>query len=224
MNRMKPQPPFVWPEPRAYEALATYEHAPPFGELASATKSLFGTVSSLTARGVDVLEAWLEHEPDLKVRLIVTVYPACATRQPDLSRLLQIVERALGRLRVRICALERITDRGTNTLCFVAKISDVVHVVTGPSENFGLESTQEGQVNFVFRADPALVEAYRRHFDWLWARSREITAPGATLIPDLCLPEGTAEGSRLWRDYMNGPSDTGPEDAKVDPDTGDVRL
>ena len=224
MNLLKPQPPFVWPEPRARESQGTYEYTPPFGELALAANALFGTVSSLTVRGADVLEAWLEHEPDLKARLIVMVYPTCATRQADLSRLLQIAERASGRLRARICPLERLTDRSTNALCFVAKVSDTIHVVTGPSENFGLEPTQDEQVNFVFRADPAMVEAFRRHFDWLWAKSREINAPGATLIPDLSIPEGTAEGSRLWRDYMDGPAYAAAEVAEVDPNTGDVRL
>jgi hypothetical protein len=152
------------------------------------------------------------------------VYPACATRQADLCRLLQVAERASDRLLARICPIERIIDRGTNALCFVAKLSDAVHVVTGPSENFGLEPRQNGQVNFVFRADPAMVETFKRYFDWLWASSREIAAQGAALIPDLVFPEGSLEGARLWRAYMDGPSDGVREVARVNPDTGDVTL
>jgi hypothetical protein len=204
--------------------LGTYEHTPPFGQLALAASVLFGTVSSLTTRGIDVLEAWLERQPELKARLIVMVYPACATRQADLSRLLQLAERASDRLLARICPLERIIDRGTNALCFVQRVSDAVHVATGPSENFGLEPTQNGQVNFVFRADPSMVEAFKRYFDWLWASSREIAAQGAALIPDLVFPEGSLEGARLWRAYMDGPSEGAPEVAQVNPDTGDVTL
>jgi hypothetical protein len=69
-----------------------------------------------------------------------------------------------------------------------------------------------------------MVEAFKRYFDWLWASSRDITSRGVALIPDLVLPEGSIEGARLWRAYMNGPSDSAPEVAKVNPDTGDVTL
>ena len=184
-------------------------------------KALFGMASSLTVRGVEVLEAWLEHEPDLKARLIVMVYPTCATRQADLSRLLQVADRTSDRLRARICPLERITDRGTNALCFVAKATDALHIVTGPTEDFGLEPWQDDQVNFVFRADPPMVETFKRYFDWLWAKSREITAPGATLIPNLVLPEGSVEGGRLWWAYIDGSVDAAPEVREVDADEGD---
>jgi hypothetical protein len=210
--------------------MGAYEHEPPFGELALGASSLFGVVSALTTRGVDVLESWLDRKPDLKASLIVMVYPACATRQADLSRLLQAVERDPARLVVHICLLERTTDRANSVLCFLAPGSNVVHVVTGSSEDFGLEPDQDGQVNLVFRADPTLVEVFKRYFDWLWANSRSITAKGMTLIPDLVLPEGTEEGARRWQAYMSGlddatlHEDTPPPVAHVDPDTGDVTL
>ena len=75
MIPLKPQPSFVWPEPRAIEKICTYEYQPPFGELALSSHSLFGIVSALTGRGVDVLEYWLKGNPDLKVCLVVMVYP-----------------------------------------------------------------------------------------------------------------------------------------------------
>jgi hypothetical protein len=230
MNPLNPQPPFVWPEPRAIEKMCTYEHEPPFSELALASHSLFGIVSALAERGIDVLETWLEDNPNLKACLIVMVYPACATRQADLSRLLQVVERTSDRLSVHIRPLERVTDRGTNALCFLTPDSDVVHIVTGPTEDLGLGLRQEGQTNFVFRANPALVEAFKRYFDWLWTKSREITAKGVALIPALVLPEGTEEGARLWWAYLNDCVNTAlPEDmphavAHVDPATGDVTI
>src|SRR3954468_19749325 len=98
MIPLKPQPPFVWPEPRALEKIRTYEYQPPYGELALSSHSLFGIVSALTERGVDVLEYWLKGNPELKICLVVMVYPACATRQADLSHLLQVIERTSDRL------------------------------------------------------------------------------------------------------------------------------
>ena len=230
MKPLKPQPSFVWPEPRVLEKMCTYECEPPFSELASSSHSLFGIVCSLTERGVDLLECWLKRNPDLKVCLVVMVYPACATRQADLSRLIQTVERLGGKLSVYIRPLKRITDRATNALCFLNPDSDVAHLVTGPSEDLGLVPQQEGQINFTFRADPALTEAFKRYFDWLWANSREITAQGVALIPDLFLPEGTEEGERQWQAYINNCINAAPPEdmpdvvAHVDPDTGDIKI
>ncbi len=230
MNTLKPQPPFVWPEPRITEEMSTYERQPPFDHLGLTSRSLFGIVSAMTSKGVEVIESWLEENPNLKVRLIVVVYPACATRQADLSRLSDIVERMIDRLSIHIRPLERTADRGANALCFLALDSGAVQLVTGPSEDLGLETCPAGCVNFVCRPGPVLVEAFRRYFDWLWFNSREITASGVTLIPELVLSEGTEEGARLWRAYrsecVDGLSlhEAPPAVAHVDIFTGDVTI
>jgi hypothetical protein len=165
--------------------MCAYERQPPFDDLVRGSNSLFGIVSALTERSVDVLETWLDDNPDLKVRFVLMVYPACATRQADLSRLLQLVERMADRLAVHVRPLERATERAMNALCVLRLASDTAHMVTGPSEDLGLEPCQDGQVNLVFRADPTLVEAFKRYFDRLWVNARDITAKGTTLIPDL---------------------------------------
>ena len=231
MTTLKPQPPFVWPEPRVFaDMLCTYESQPPFGKLAGTSQSVFGIVSALTAQGVEVLESWLGQYSTLKANLIVMVYPACATRQADLARLLQVVNGASDQLSVRIYPLEEITDRATNALCFRAQDSDVVHIVTGPNENFGLEPWHKGQANFVFRADEILVDAFTNHFDWLWASSRDITARGVTQIPALVLPVGTEAGARLWQEYLDHGlrgtlfAEAQSTSANIDPGTGNVAI
>ena len=197
------------------EGMSSYEHQPPFGELALASHSLFGIMSALTARGIDVVDSWLQRNAGLRACLIVVVYPACATREADLARLLDLVGRRSDRLSVHLRPLERSTDRATNALCFLTPESDAVHVVTGPSEDLGLEARYDGHANFVFRADPALVEAFKRYFDWLWANSPAISATGVTKIPHLVLPEGTEEGASLWRAYVQGCEPQLVEDART---------
>jgi hypothetical protein len=131
---------------------------------------------------------------------------------------------------VYIRPLERITDRATNALCFLTAESDVAHIVTGPSEDLGLDPQQTGQINFTFRADAVLTEAFKRYFDWLWANSREITANNVALIPDLVLPEGTEEGARRWQAYIDNcinpvlPDDGREVVAEVDPVTGEIKI
>ncbi|HOI96200.1 MAG TPA: hypothetical protein PK250_15960 [Syntrophobacter fumaroxidans] len=226
MNPIDPEAPFVWPEPLVLEEYCTYTQQPPFGRLAQEAHTLFGLVSGLTGRGVDVLDAWSDSNPDLKARLIVMVYPACSTRRADLERLLHLVERNSARLSVHIRPLESVSDRGTNALCFVKSKTKTVHLVTGPSEDLGFETLPDGHVNFVFRAPPVLVEAFRRFFDLQWANSRDLAAAGAAEIPHLVLGEGTEEGARMWRNYVKGCTDEETEQpiAHVDPATGDVTI
>lgn len=230
MTNLKPQVPFLWPEPRVREGIAIYEDNPPFGELALGAISFFGVISAITSQGVDVLEGWLERNRDLNASVIVAVYPTCATNRSDLDRLQALVERSGGRLTAHIWPLQQATDRSLSALCFLAKHSDRFHITTGSTEDFGLDPWLGGHLNFVFRADPCLVEAFKRHFDWLWVNSCEILSNGVTAIPDLVLPKGSEEGARVWKAYIDNlagipASDETPRVvAHVDPETGDVTI
>jgi hypothetical protein len=227
MNSLSPQPPFIWPELRVVQQLCTYEHEPPYGELALRSRSLLGIVSALTGGGSDVLETWLERNPELQARLVVVVYPACGTRQADLHRLLQVIDRASGRLSVHLYPLDWVTDRATNTLCFLLPVSEDAYFVTGPTEDLGCESSGNAHLNFVFRADPALVGAFQHHFNWLWSKSQDLSADGVAILPELVLPEGSEAASRLWLDYVQhccAPVLPSSPTARVDPRTGEVVL
>jgi hypothetical protein len=224
------EPPFVWPEPRVIEGMCTYPHQPPIGELALASRSLFGIVSALTVKGVEILECWLKQNPGLHLSLVLTVYPTCATRQSDIERLLKTTRDMPNRISVHVRPLQHIADRSTSALCFLAAASDTVHVALGAFEDMGVRLGEAETPNFIFRADPLLIEAFKRYFDWLWGKSREISAAGVTQIPDLVIPAGTLEGARLWQTYFDtctaaGPLENGPRTVvRVDPDTGDVML
>jgi hypothetical protein len=94
----------------------------------------------------------------------------------------------------------------------------------------GLGFGEPASPNFIFRGDPALVEAFKRYFDWLWGKSREITAAGVAQIPDLVIPAGSPEAEQLWQTYIDTCTDAGPFDGppltivRVDADTGNVIL
>lgn len=235
MKIIEVQPSFIWPEPRTLEAHGVYEYVPPLRQLAQESHSLFGVVTSITIKGLEVLMDWLNDNPHLKIYLIVGVYPTCATRREDLLKLLDLMGHMSERLFARLYALEFVTERMANALCFLAlkPDSDAVHLATGSSENLGQSQSgdnQPGQMNFVFQADPVLVENFKRYFDWLWVKSAEISKIGVARIPHLILPEGTEEGALLWRKFVdecNGLTETSEADqmvAHVDPVTGDVKL
>jgi hypothetical protein len=191
---------------------------------------VFGFLSALTSAGVAELRRWLEANPEIQMSLILQLYPACSTRPKVLERLCEVVSDTAPRLNVHLLPLRSVSDRGPNALGFVDAGSDSVHLALGSDENLGLDSENDRRLNVVFRADSALVEGFRRNFDYWWAKTTEITSPGAVAIPELVLPEGTAEAAQQWRAFVERclapvatDASTGPT-ARVDAQTGEVTL
>ena len=227
---LTPEPPFIWPEPRVLEGSHSYESVIPFEHLAQRASSILGIVVALSGQGIDHLRTWLEHNVGLQAKLIIAVYPTCSTKQDDIERLRELADRYRKVLEIRIRPYTWVTDRPTNVLCFVDKVLAVVDIMIGSSENLGFDPSPDGKINFVFRADPALVDSFQQYFTWLWAHSRDILTASFPHIPELVLPEGSAEAARQWEAFCHAcldnaqDSDAPPETAQVDPETGAVSL
>ena len=226
---LRPDPPFIWPEPRILEGMTFYEEQPPFAAAARAADSVFGIVSSLRGKGIAAVNSWLTNKKDFTCSLIVAVYPTCLTHTSDLELIRQMAEQYGERLTVHIYVCRSVIDRPTNCLCFWEKSSGIFHSALGPSENLGLDPSREGQVNFYFKADVVLVEYFKRYFMWLWTNSQNISEDGVTQIPDLVLPEGAEEAARQWEEYHEACSTVADEASGkvqviVDPKTGEVSI
>jgi len=229
-DRLKPESPFVWPEPRVFEGLCAYEEEPPIRALAMRCRAVFGFVTALTSAGVTALQGWLRANSELNVSLILQVYPTSGTRQSDLERLRQTANDVTPRLQVHILPLQHVSDRGANALCFVDSASESMHLAIGSGEDIGLDQENSAPINMVCRADVALVEGFRRNFDYWWTKSGDIASPGTVTIPELVLPEGTDEAARHWTEYIERcltPPTTevsSVSTARVDIATGEVIL
>jgi hypothetical protein len=229
-NTLSPEPPFIWPEPRVLEGISCYEPEIPLKTLALVSNSIIGIVSSLTCRGIDTLQEWVEANEGLQVRLLIAVYPTGPTTREDLARVKELAGRHSNRFEARITVCSKLTDRPTNGLCFHRKHDEICHMAIGSSENLGFDSSSDFKINFVFRADATLTELFSRYFTWMWARSRPIEAEGITLIPHLVIPEGTEEAAQMWQQYLvvcSQIADQTNKDAPaavVDPSSGTVQI
>lgn len=223
-------PPFIWPESRILEDLCSYSTDVPFDEVVRTADAIFGTLVSPSRKGIQVLESWLDRNQKFQARLVVAVYPTCLTREEDLSRLVSMAEKFSDRLEIRIKPFRFVTDRPSNLLVIVKRDAGDAYVAFGSSENIGFDPRSDGKINLVFRGDAVLIESVKRYFDWLWAKSKRITAEGVTRIPYLVLPEGSSEGELLWQKYLNLCQEESLEDGEpnetvqVDSDTGDVII
>lgn len=219
MNVLMPEPPFIFPYPSVIEGQATYENNPPFNVLPQTADALFGIVSALTDSGIAILESWLENNPDLKIALLVCVYPTCPTRQEHLSQLVGTIKQYPNRLEVYIHPLGQVTDRATNALCIFTSSSNSIYLVIGTSGVLGLEDWTNPSINFVSRIEGTLLESFRQYFDWLCGQSRPITDKRITQIPSLMLPEGSEAGTRLWQAYIKAFGEAIHTDSPLDSQT-----
>jgi hypothetical protein len=226
MNRLDPETPYVWPDPRVSEGLAEYANLPPFAPLAARSESVLGVISDLTIAGRNVIADWFESNPTLRARLVIAPYPTGPTGREDLTDLVAMTMEWADRFEARVHPLEHLSDRAGNVICFVAKGGGGVYLVVGPQGDLGCDRSIEGQINLTFRADSILANSFGKSFDRLWARSVPLDADTTARIPFLVVPEGTLDAAEAWQAYLQScqvPQVESPC-VVVDPETGAVTI
>ena len=225
---IQPSVPFIWPEPRVSAGVAPYASLP-FEEVARSAVSIFGVVSAIDRQAVDWMEGYLaDGARETRLRLVISIQPTCRTTEADLLELVRLSERYPDRAAFRIYPEQSLRDRSSNLLCFSARDASVV-VALGPAENMGLGPTSASQANIVTSVSPSTLEACRKWFDYLWAVAGPLQPEIAAAMPQLVIPEGEAEATRLWKEYRNRcltqpQGDTPQLKVTVDAVTGDVTL
>ena len=207
--------------------MAAYALAPPFADMAGRARSAFGILNAPTMSSIRLLEGWLDGGSDFQLRILAAVYPTCETGHDELAAFKLLVEDFQPKVQVRVLALDALDSRAANALCFVDRVGEGVHLVVGSASSLSAEPTKPGQVGFVFRAEPALAESFKRFFDLSWFNALDIFAPGATEIPALVVPPGSEEAQRRWNAYMClGEKVAAPDEVeiRVDPVTGQVEV
>jgi len=220
--------PFVWPEPRISCGISSYATTLPFEIAARAALSLFGVVSAIDASAVSWMEEYLANNAETRLRLVISIHPACRTSESDLQDLLSLVERHGDRVAFRVFPEVSLLDRSSNLLCLCGA-DGVASVSIGPTENMGFAPASPSQGNLASVVTAATFEACRKWFDYLWGIAGSLRPDVASSMPNLVLPEGDQDAARLWDDYrtrcLAHDSFTGPPvRAVVDPASGEVVL
>jgi hypothetical protein len=229
------KPPFLWPDTRYLAQIADYPEMPPMAEVIREADLISGVLIDVGNGTLEWLNGLLEHRTDRRIRLIIVISPACPTRESHLRSLLALKESHKGNsarpLDVRVLALPihygedcrhatlppttiqaHNTKSGESWTC-IGSVGDAGHGPIFP-----------GSLNFVFRAEPALRNAWRKWFGYLQA----IAAPlsdDTCRIPHLVPPQGSEEAALAWAKFMEDCAQVGDENAAtptVDPETGEV--
>lgn len=200
MTRVPWRMSFVWPNGQSVASLAADAHLSPLDEAVSDATVIFGGLSTLTSRGLEQIERWIQMQEALKVALLLFVRPSCGIRASELSRAAKMCDRLTGRLALRVLSSSDFTPR-TSYLCFSDSRNGSTTVASGSVEDLWPIRPGDNRDLMVFRADMALTVELQRSFESDWIRAADVRGPGVAQIPALILPSGREEGTRLWRDY-----------------------
>lgn len=192
--------PCVWPGPGGNQAKDSWAELLDY--LTRSIVHLCGTTYGLDDRGLEWLEDLALRRHDFKGRLILQVYPACATRRAHLQRLSAIASESQDRL---VCRVLPVTvSRGAPITILWVRVAgneSRTQVVAGSGADFGLDDMAPGQVNVAFWADPVLTAALCKWFDEMWQRAAALT-PDTVDIPPIVPGPTTPEAVHLWATYL----------------------
>lgn len=223
---LTPSMPFVWPEPLVSAGVTQYASALPFDAVARSALSVFGVVSAIDATALDWMDGYLSGNPEVKLRLVVSIHPTCRTTEADLQNLLRLVEHHGERADCRMFPEVSLQDRSSNLLCLCGADGHTA-IALGPTENMGFAPVSPSQANLVTTVTAATFEACRKWFDYLWNVSGVLRPELVAAMPHLVLPEGDQTAAQLWDDYRQQCLSLAPVDqvqVVLNPETGEVEL
>lgn len=223
-HELKLDVPFVWPDPRVLQGPATYWSLSPIEHACVAVDGIFGLVQDLSAEAIGWLGN-LSEEPTFQARLVLGLYPACATTRDHLIELLELQNRTRDRVQIRLYVPARSVGPIANVAWFRPRDRSPGFIVIGSAENFGFFSRAATDVNLAFRPDPRLLHSLCNNLEYLWALSAPLTQSNLD-IPELEPAPGDPEAARLWEAFAARctPGVEDPADVTVDPQTGDVQT
>ena len=165
---------------------------------------------------------------------MLVLFPACPTRKEHLSQIVTLVEvgSASGQtLEVRLLPLaDRVSD-SSRRAALPPTVIQAHSTPTGQSfmsigsvADAGYDDVIPGSLNFVFRPDDALRDAWRRWFQYTFTGAAPLDRATAE-IPHLVPAQGDPEAARLWKafeDSCQGRKESSAGGPSVDGETGEV--
>jgi hypothetical protein len=191
--------PVIWPVPRPGYAYPETKAAAPRPFSLYPFDRLFGIGYDVDDRGVDWLAGLLGAQ-SFRCKLIIVLYPACATRQEHLIRLIHLEEASHGRLEVRLFPVFALNGP-LSVLGFLNPEGAERLMVIGSAPNLGAAEPVPGEANFLFRPEPSLFDVWCAWFNQLW----EIAVPlreESVAVPPLVPVKGSPEAGKMWAEYL----------------------
>lgn len=157
----------------------------------------FGITYDIDEFGISWLEGILLN--GTKCKLVVALYPACATSEENLVWLATLSTRYHGSFEVRLLAAD-LPARPLTAFAFTGACLERPIMSMGGIPNFGLTEPVLGDMAATLTLDAQAYAAWVTWFESLWTYCTPLN-DDATAIPPLEPVEGSCEAAAMWNEY-----------------------
>lgn len=236
IQKLDVPPPYIWPDNRIMAGQMEYESLPPFDSMLFEASLIGGVIVGVDDDSIKLIAQLLHENPDCRLKLIFTVYPACPTRTRHLEALKSLQELYLDpdapcRAEFKVLPVMRSYGEDFEQMTLVPTVIEAIDgerertmLCIGSNANLGMDQSRMGYFNTVFEANERHRDSFRKWFAYLWGHATRLNDQSIN-IPHLVPAEGDSESARKWAEFMvtcheNIPS--AERTVTVDPETGEV--
>jgi len=171
------EPPFIWPEARWHHRLGKYKTLPPFDECLREVDLVSGIIVGAADQFVSWLRRLVGGRKDLTMKLVLVLYPACATKSRHLSELLALQHACREGQCLELNVLPIWLEAGLppTVLQMHNKKSKKSWMSIGSVGNFGSEEWTLTSFNVVFKPDDVLRDQWRNWFEYMRQKAALLT-------------------------------------------------
>ena len=222
---LSPKPPFIWPEPRWHTGHARYKNPIVKHDQFIKSDLVAGFVVDAGHGFAKFLRRISAERKDLRIVIVLLVYPACETRESHLTELLTITEELKPNC-IELNILPVASNKGLppTVLQMHDTKSGETWMSIGSIGDLGAAEWHLSSFNAVFHPDGVLRSEWRRWFEYIRQRSTLLT-PATAQIPALIPAVGDPEAAALWEAYesfCSGDPTAEQAEVVVDAKTGEV--
>ena len=227
-NTLSPKPPFIWPEARWHAGIAQYTTQILGHENFSKADLVAGFVVDASDGFIEWLRRVSTERNDIRIVIILVVYPACETQSSHLTDLLAIKEELNSdKIELKILPVASIKGIPPTVIQLHETKSGNTWMSIGSIGDFGSAEWRLSSFNVVFHPDDVLRNEWRRWFEYIRQRSALLT-PAKARIPALVRTVGDPAAAELWEAYeslCSGDNTTVEQTVVVvDAKTGEVAV
>lgn len=217
----KYEPPLIWPGMLELEEISEVEKYP-IKDLIEEGGTLLGLYFGLDEITVKQLSDLLKNKTELRLKLIIGIFPACACGQNELKKLLSLQSSFKERAEFRIYTINNTREGMNSSLLYIDETNENFILSTGPLSGWNSLSLHASRTSFIFRPETAMVKDWINWFDFIWIKDATPLNSTTIWVPELVPAESSEEAIQLWNDYLDSCEQNKNEEVQIeiDPETG----
>ncbi|NLD48388.1 MAG: hypothetical protein GX660_14555, partial [Clostridiaceae bacterium] len=217
----KYEPPLIWPGMLELEEISEVEKYS-ITDLIEEGGTLLGLYFGLDEITVKQLSDLLKNQTELRLKLIIGIFPACACGQNELKKLLSLQSSFKERAEFRIYTINNTREGMNSSLLYIDETNEKYILSTGPLSGWNSLSLHASRTSFIFRPETAMVKEWINWFDYIWIKDATPLNSTTIWVPELVPAESSEEAIQLWNDYLDSCEQNKNEEVQIeiDPETG----